>query len=188
MLAMIRTVWRVARAVGLGLVLILAPAGARAAAAEEPASGEESREHHANVLALFLGHTAEEVDGGDTTESGFTFGVEYTRRITPRVSLGGLVERAGGDIRSNLLLAQAYYRIAGGFRVLGGPGVEFRDGESEEHEEAPVRERDTTVFVLRVGALYEFEIGRWVVAPTAAIDFVGRDEALVLGVEVGYAF
>jgi len=188
MLAVIRTVWRVARPAALGLVLILAAAGARGASAEEPANGEESGEHHANVVGLFLGHTAERVDGGDTREDGFTFGVEYTRRITPRVSLGGVVERAGGEIRADLLLVQAYYKFAGRFRLLGGPGVEFRDGESAETEAAPLRERDTTVFVVRIGAVYEFEFGRWIVAPTAAIDFVGRDEALVLGAEIGYAF
>lgn len=204
--------WKTARSIGLGLILasvppaaLAAPAnGSTAGAAQEHAQengetsgAEESHGHHANVLSLFLGHTSERVDGGEHVENGFTFGLEYTRRISPRFSLGGVVERAGGDIRGTLLIAQAFYRIVGELRLVAGPGVEFRDAHSEEPEhhgglaaspESLTRERGTTVFLLRIGAVYEFEIDRWVVAPTVAIDFVGRDEALVLGASLGYVF
>lgn len=204
--------WKTARSIGLGLILASVPPAALAAPADggtagaaqeheqengEASDAEESHEHHANVLSLFLGHTSERVDGSEETEQGFTFGLEYTRRITPRFSLGGVVERAGGDIRGTLLVAQAFYRIVGELRLVAGPGVEFRDAHSEEPEHHdgltadpgfPTREHDTTVFLIRVGAVYEFEFGRWIVAPTVAIDFIGRDEAFVLGATIGYAF
>jgi len=208
--------WKAARSIGLGLILASMPGAALAAPSDgstaeatagtaqehaqehgEASTGEESHGHHANVVSVFLGHTSERVDGGEHLEQGFTFGFEYTRRFTPRFSFGGVVERAGGDIRGTLLIAQAFYRIVGELRLVAGPGVEFRDDHSEEPEhhggllaasEPPTRARDTTVFLVRVGAIYEFEFDRWIVAPTVAIDFVGRDEALVLGVSIGYAF
>jgi len=204
--------WKAARSIGLGLILASMPAAALAAPWDgstakatagtaqehgEASTDEESHKHHANVLSLFLGHTSERVDGSEHLEQGFTFGLEYTRRVTPRFSLGGVVERAGGDIRGTLLIAQAFYRIVGELRLVAGPGVEFRDAHAEEPghhgglaaaSESPTRERDTTVFLVRVGAIYEFEIDRWIVAPTVAIDFVGRDEALVLGASFGYVF
>jgi len=201
--------------VGASLILAFAPAVALAAPADDPAAitaddpaQEQAEEHDAaaeddphahykNGLGLFLGSTNERVDGADITEQGFTYGIEYARRVTPRFSLGGVVERAGGDIRGTLLIALAYYRLVGGLFVLGGPGVEFRDAHSEEpahhgrlaaDSESPTRERDTTVFLMRIGLMYEFEFGRWLLAPNVAIDFVGRDEALVLGASVGYVF
>jgi hypothetical protein len=197
------------------LVLVIAPTEALASAANDPvpeaadgAAQEQAEEHgdaaahethalHRNGLSVFLGNTTERVDGSEHNEQGFTFGVEYFRRITPRFSLGGVLERAGGDIRGTLLIAQAYYKLTGGLFVIGGPGVEFRDAHTEEpvqhgvpavDSENPMRERDTTVFLVRIGALYEFELGQWLLVPTVAIDFIGRDEALVLGASVGYVF
>lgn len=167
--------WKTARSIGLGLILASVPPAALAAPADggtagaaqeheqgngEASDAEESHEHHANVLSLFLGHTSERVDGSEETEQGF-------------------------------------YRIVGELRLVAGPGVEFRDAHSEEPEHHdgltadpgfPTREHDTTVFLIRVGAVYEFEFGRWIVAPTVAIDFIGRDEAFVLGATIGYAF
>jgi len=203
-----------ARPAAAVLVLAFAPTVAAATPADHPvatktddpaqehaeqhdADEADPHAHYKNVLGLFLGNTNERVDGGEVTEQGFTYGIEYARRITPRFSLGGVLERASGEIRGTLLIAQASYRLVGGLFVIGGPGVEFRDAHSEEpahHDglsadsEAPSRERDTTVFLMRIGAMYEFEFGRWLLAPTVAVDFVGRDEALVVGASVGYVF
>jgi len=214
MRAVISAVCRAAHPAAAVLILTFASTVAAATPADDPAATradgpaqehaephganeDNPHEHHKNGLGLFLGNTNERVDGGEVTEQGFTYGIEYTRRITPRFSLGGVLERAGGEIRGTLLIAQAYYRLVGGLFVMGGPGVEFRDAHSEEpaqhgglsaNSENPTPERDTTVFLARVGAMYEFEFGRWLLAPTIAIDFVGRDEALVLGASVSYVF
>jgi len=107
MRAVMRAVLKVARPAGVGLMLALAPAVALANPADDPAatasdgSAQEEAEqhddatvddphaHYKNGLGLFLGSTNERVDGADITEQGFTFGVEYARRVTPRFSLGG---------------------------------------------------------------------------------------------------
>jgi hypothetical protein len=167
----------------------------------EHASAEPGHEGHegVNSLHVFLGETWERVDGADMTEKGFTFGVEYFRQVAPRWAVGAVVERAGGDIRGTLLLAQVEFNLVGGLWLVTGPGVEFRDGheeghgEVEHHGEASVvraahdidqimRERDTTVFVYRIGLGYSFHLSENVLfGPTIDLDFVGRDEALVLG-------
>jgi hypothetical protein len=152
---------------------------------------------HVNAIAVFLGNTAERSDDSDTVHSGFTFGIEYIRRLSPHISLAAVIERAGGDVRGTLALGQIYYRFTGGFALIAGAGAEFRDGHSEEvaphgrmiGAEGPThREGEGTVFLARVGAMYEWEFDRWLFGPMAAIDFVGRDEAFVLGVNFGYAF
>lgn len=208
----------VRRALLAGPILALAAASGSAAAAPhedpDPTAGamtvqEESEQHgdpiaghdvhaeHANLIFGFLGNTSESSDESGATHQGFTFGVEYVRKISSRFSAGAVLERAGGDIGGTLLLAQLYYRAVGGLVFLGGVGAEFRDAHSEEptahgrlaaSTEAGQRPGDETVTVFRLGASYEFELNRWVIAPMVAIDYVGRDNAFVLGGNFGYAF
>ena len=200
-------------AVVLGLALGLVPAGVLVAqetthgdtpaAQEEPsqhgdtASDHEAHEEHVNAIAVFLGNTAERSTDSGNIHHGFTFGVEYIRRLSPHISLTAVLERAGGDVRGTLLLGQVYYRFTGGFALIAGAGVEFRDSHPEEStphgrmagaSEPSRRPGDGTVFLARVGAMYEWEFDRWLLGPMVAIDFVGRDEALVLGLNFGYAF
>jgi hypothetical protein len=164
-------------------------------------SVEPGHEGHegVNSLHLFLGETWERVDGADITEKGFTFGIEYFRQVAPRWAVGAVVERAAGNIRGTLVLAQVEVNLVGGLWLVTGPGVEFRDaheeghGEVERHGEMSVvraahdidqimRERDTTVFVYRIGLGYGFHLSENVLfGPTIDLDFVGRDEALVVG-------
>jgi len=171
---------------------------------EQQAAGEHEGAHSAkNSLHLMVGETWERVDGADITEKGFTFGVEYFRAVAPRWAIGAVFERAGGDIRGTLLLAQVEFNLVGGLWVVTGPGVEFRDAHEEgpEHHGAGgsidrashdvaqlMRERDTTVFVYRIGLGYGFPVGDMVLSPTVDVDFVGRDTALVVGMIVAVHF
>ena len=107
------------QAVLAGAILALAAASGSAAAAPyddpDPTAGartiqEESEQHgdpiaghdveaeHANLIFGFLGNTSESSAESGATHQGFTFGVEYVRRISSRFSAGAVVERAGGDI------------------------------------------------------------------------------------------
>ena len=158
------------------------------------------------MLRLTRSKTWERVDGADITEKGFTFGIEYFRQVAPRWAVGAVVERAAGDIRGTLLLAQVEFNLVGGLWLVTGPGVEFRDshdgghGEPEHHGANSIvraahdidqimRERDTTVFVYRIGLGYGFHLSdRTILSPTIDLDFVGRDEALVLGGILAYHF
>lgn len=176
-----------------------------AAGSVAPPPDHEQHEELTNALLVFLGETWERVDGADLTEKGFTFGLEYSRDVSDRFAVGGVLERAGGEIRGTLLLAQVYFKVAGRLFLVTGPGVEFRDayeghhGEAEQHGaltvvrgahdiEQMLRERDTTVFVYRIGVAYEINMGRWILAPAVDLDFVGRDEALVIGGLFGFEF
>lgn len=165
--------------------------------------------HHqpVNSIHLFLGETWERVEGADLTEKGFTFGIEYFRALSDRWAAGIALERAAGDIRGTLLFALAEFNVVGDLWFVTGPGVEFRDaykegrhGGSERrgqftvdraaHDlETLLRERDRTVFVFRLGVGYAIHVGeRVVLIPTVDLDFVGRDEALVLGGILAYHF
>lgn len=155
--------------------------------------------HYRNVLAVFVGHTREHFESNDTYHGGFTFGLEYCRIVASRWCVGGLVERAGGEIRGTLVLAQVFFNPVGGLLIATGPGVEFVDarGRDSDHghghggpggARADEEVGAHTEFVYRVGLLYEFKLDRFVIAPTIDLDFVGRNEALVLGANFGYEF
>jgi hypothetical protein len=166
--------------------------------------------HHQpkNSIHVFLGETWERVDGTDLTEKGFTFGIEYFRGIADRWAVGVVLERAAGDIRGTLLLAQVEFNIVGDLWAVTGPGVEWRDaydgshhGEPEHHGDASsvvraahdldtiLSERSRTVFVYRIGVGYAIHATEnFVIVPTVDLDFVGRDEALVLGAVLAYHF
>ncbi len=49
-------------------------------------------------------------------------------------------------------------------------------------------EGTSTEFVYRVGLLYEFKLDRFILAPTIDLDFVAREAALVVSVNLGYEF
>lgn len=197
---------------------LLLPAAAAADEGDPPTPGgatghtavlpdHETVHQSRNSIHLFLGETWERVDGADITESGFTFGLEYFRMLSDRWATGLVVERAAGDIRGTLLLAQVEVNLVGGLWLVTGPGVEFRDEYEGHHSEGPenhgelsivraahdidqmMRERDTTVFVYRIGLGYNIHLGEeFVLAPTIDLDFVGRDEALVVGGILAYHF
>lgn len=163
--------------------------------APESVEEVEYEEEYLNSIALFLGATREDEEGVETF---FTFGIEYARRLAPRWSLVGVVERAGGEIGATVLLGQGTYNPIGGLVFTTGPGLEIREGGSEESQDeyengedepAEAESEGTTLnFVWRVGLLYEFRIDRFIVAPTIDVDFVARDAVLVFGANLGYEF
>jgi hypothetical protein len=68
-----------------------------------------------------------------------------------------------------------YFHPYLGFRFILAPGIGRKHGEN--------------LFFFRVGAGYEFEIGRWSVSPEVNVDWADDGEtALVYGFNVGYGF
>lgn len=43
-------------------------------------------------------------------------------------------------------------------------------------------------FLVRVGVMYDFEVGRFTIAPAFNVDFVDDEEILVYGVNIGKGF
>jgi hypothetical protein len=154
------------RWLGLALcgVLTLAAPGASAQGRQEPL-----RRHHVSVL---LGGTSAPSENA----SGFTYGLDYEYRFTERFGLGGVVERAGGAIGATSLIALADLHITPRLVLQAGPGVVFENGER--------------FAVGRVGAYYEFELGRYTLAPALSYDITGRGRPndVVFGVLLGRQF
>ena len=165
-------------AVILFLALLILPLSGWSVAA--PAAGETENEPatevtHENqgshdlefrhVASLFLGFTDEK--GHD---SEFTEGLEYAYRVAPPWSVGVIFEHAGGELRNALLVVPVYWFPHAGWFFLAGPGVEFHNGRDTI---PPGRDDDEEFFIFKIGAGYEFELGRrYILAPTYNLDFV----------------
>ena len=142
----------------------------------------EDGDHHLphNHLALVVGAAFEEQDDGHR-ERGNILGLEYVRQVTEHWGWGASFEmEALGDEhhRLGILVVPVSYFPNERWRLLAGPGVEFRDKGEPEHA------------VLRIGAGYEFELGKhFTLSPEAVIDFVeGGTTVYVLGFSLGYGF
>ena len=135
------------------------------------AEEEKGHEEHfgPHRIELLLGNTH------DDGENGFTIGVGYEYRISPLVGVGGLIESVTGEDREWILLVPVLFHPYKGWRFLLGPG--FEGNRTKDNE-----------FVFRVGAAYEFEIGRWAIAPQFNLDFVDNRKVPVFGVSFVYAF
>jgi len=185
---------RVAFAAGRAVLLALAAAFVaglslpRASLGQEHAEGvrgeHEEHEYHKNAVFLFLGGTTESISDDPTTR--FSLGLEYERRLSRAVgvSAGGEVV-LGGEGREVLAGLLLILHPVGRFALAAGPGMEIG---KEHHGEG---EGDTEVrAALRVGVLYDFEVGRrYAIAPAVYVDFIdGKDPALVWGANLGIGF
>ena len=146
--------------------LLIMTASGECMAEEENASGEEYRPHR---IELFLGNTHDE------GENNFTIGLSYGYRVNRLLGVGASIERVGGEeVRDWIIIIPFYLHPYKGWRFVLAPGIE---GQIEDNE-----------FLFRVGAAYEFEIGRWLIAPEFNLDFVDGREVPVFGFSFGYAF
>ena len=156
-------------------------------AVHESHSEAEHHEHHKNYLFLFLGGTTESIS--DDSETHFSAGLTYERRISQLIGLGIGGELVfGGEGREALAGLLLILHPTGGLGLAVGPGLEFA---KESHGEEGHEEEDTkTHAALRAGVTYEFEVAeQFAVAPAVYVDFVdGKDPVLVWGLEFGLGF
>lgn len=157
------------------------------AGAQEAHAGQHE---HANELALFLGGTTEK------GETHFTIGAEYERRLGERFGLSLVAEHVG-DVDAWVLLAPITLRPwrGSGLKLFAGPGLESKSpAEPEVHgargpQAAPERE---TLFVLRGGVGWAFELRRVVLTPQLELDLVREDgrweDGFVFGIAIGFGF
>lgn len=143
----------------------------------------EEEEHHLphDHLALLVGVAYEE-ESDSHNEDGYVAGLEYIRQFHEHWGLGAAFEfnSFGGDTmkRQAVLVIPVSYFPAERWRLFAAPGIEFRD------------RREPDKAVLRVGAGYEFEIGRHMTfSPEFQIDFVsGGTKVYVFLLTFGYGF
>ena len=138
--------------------------------------------HHLphNHIALIAGGAYEEQADGHR-ERGNVLGVEYVRQVTDHWGWGAALEMEAFGNENNrlgILVVPVSYFPDERWRLLAGPGIEFRERGDREHA------------VFRIGAGYEFEIGKhFTLSPEAIIDFVaGGTTVYVLGFSLGYGF
>jgi hypothetical protein len=161
----------------LGARLLFFPGGIQAsepAAETEDEAGTRERagrhrvEHHNHHIAVFVGTTRAE------GENEPTIGLDYQYRLSSRLSIGGLVDHAGGDLDSNAVAAALFIHPVGGLEIVLGVGY-----ENEDHE------RD---FLVRAGVGYAFHVGKISLTPIFNVDFVDQEEIKVYGVNIGWGF
>lgn len=166
--------------------------GARATAQEHgeehhPQAGaaeHEEHEFHRHHFSVFLGVTDGEIEkeapvegeseGGAVVfedQRAFTLGLDYEYRLNRYWGVGALVDYAGKDYRSWVAGVPLVLHPGGEWKLYAAPGLE--DGEE---------------FLVRAGVMYDFEVGRFSIAPALNVDFVDGEEVLVYGVNIGKGF
>jgi hypothetical protein len=191
---------RVVAAVVFSVLLLNRSTAARAQepsgrpAAPQATEAAEEAEEHANELAVVVAGTWERSED----ETFLTLGVEYGRRLSARVALGGEIESLVNGHRW-IVVTPVVFRPAAAWNVFAGPGFERADKENDEEHgevatmaEAAEPDRETR-FLFRVGTGYAVEFaGRYVMTPSLSFDVVreggGWSQALVFGVSFGVGF
>lgn len=183
-----------------GATLLLGLVGPQVAAQEhgeeqhaEATAGEhEEHEFHRHHLSVFLGATTADVEvhggegeagaeseegetGGETTrETEASIGLDYEYRLNRRWGVGFLFDYVAGDARTSVAGIPVILHPVGGLKLLAAPGLEHHEGENE--------------FLVRLGLMYDFEVGGWTIAPAVNVDFVDSEETYVYGVNIGRGF
>ena len=141
-----------------------------AAESESEMEHDSAAEHDRHKMGLFVGATYADDEYHET------LGIEYTYRLTPSWSLGGVVERAEREKESTLILAFAHWWPYKGWYL--GAGVGRKDpGEAREN-------------TIRTTIGYDFELRNgWVIAPELDLDFIEHNEnEQVFGIGIGKEF
>ena len=140
---------------------------ARGVAAQEEAEPK-------NRIESFLG-AATKFEQSEDTQTNFAMGLAYLRRVSPLFSIGGFVELTSGDVRNAVIMAPVQLHAYRGLFFLAAPGLEMDGGEE-------------TIFIVRLGTGYEFELPMFSLSPEFNMDFTEDEVTLVYGVSMGFPF
>jgi hypothetical protein len=138
------------------------------------ANGIEDHEFHRHHVGVFLGGGSRPQPTGDT-DHGFAGGVDYEYRFSRWVGVGALVEAASGDLRDAVVAGLVFAHPWKGSLFAVGLGAEISSQSTE--------------FVARLGAAYQFPIGeRFTIAPTFSVDLVHAEPTYLYGITLGVGF
>lgn len=151
----------------LVLPAVLCAVGLAGCASLEGEGEFDWREHPHHISVLFSGTFEKD-------ETAASVGLDYEYRVSDFLGLGGVVERAFGQIDATTLLAVADLHLTPQFIIQTGPGVEFKEGEVD--------------VAYRVGVLYEFEGRGYTISPQLHYDWVTGEDSVVAGIAIGYGF
>ena len=128
---------------------------------------EDERGDSRNKLELFVGMTHHR------NETDRSLGFTYEYRATQVLGFGGLIEYTS-DADSWVWAVPLFIHPVERWRFTVAPGLERAGSENE--------------LLFRVGAGYEWELGRWSVAPELNFDFVDGETNEVYGISIGRQF
>lgn len=131
---------------------------------------EESEPVKRHTLAALVRYVSEGRAGG-----GPAVGLEYEYLLREKWGLGAFGEWVAGDIETAVIGVTANYHPIEELAIVFGPGVEL----NEEEE----------LWIGRLGAAYEFEVGKFFIAPAAYVDWIeGGDFAVLAGLNFAIKF
>ena len=141
---------------------------------DDPVEEVKIPHHHVGVFAGAA--TRYQAPEEEEEETGFSAGVEYEYRFHRCYGAGLLFEGVTSDhARDAILVVPFNWHPWEWLKLSAAPGVEFVEHGSQE-------------FVVRLGAAYEFEMGKWNLAPEVSLDFTRESQTVVYGLSFGRRF
>jgi hypothetical protein len=147
-------------------------------------SKEESHFHY-NHFALFAGASSLY----EKNETHFTLGADYIRYFSPECdfAVGIYSEVIFAHHTEWIFGSVIIYAPTKNLRIRSGPGIELI--QEEVHSDCNCNTTKTMVeFLIRIGTLYDFHLGKFSISPSLDIDFLRSTTTLVWGVSFGMGF
>ena len=159
---------------------------------------QSSHSFHTYHLALFGGFTS----NLDAKHTDFSIGADLEYRLSEKFGVGVLVDMVLADHTETIIEVFLAFHPADNIKLFLAPGFAFAKHEvhedehhSEEHfgslnsDEASTTSIETAShFAFRLGASYDFHIGKLSISPTISADFINSTVSLVYGVAIGIGF
>ena len=163
----------------------------------EEQHGQELHHFHNHHLGLFVGATSKFEEGGTY----FSLGLEYEYLLDKehgRWKLGVVGELIFGHKTEYLIAVPVIFQVYDGLFVLAGPGLEWFPSHEEEgdehHDPHAMGNGDgsgggySTHVLLRIGAGYQFHVGKFSISPMVNLDMWRKHHSLVWGIAIGRGF
>ncbi len=159
---------------------------------ENGASGEQVKghsvetHHKLNELAVFAGATAKTEKLGTY----LSLGLDYIRILSSSENwgAGAFAEIIFTKQPEWVFGALVYSRFYDQFLVRTGPGIEIIQHEETDPALNCTHVRSKAEFLYRVGIGYSYHTKKLILTPTADLDLVRSETALVFGLNIGIAF
>ena len=152
-----------------------------------PLTAQDDHHFHHHHLALFVGGTTplDSASGGATS---FTMGADYEYRFTAVVGALVLFDHVPGDHHRDWLFGAMFaVRPIDALRIAAGVGFELVDTDVTSGGTTTTKTK--AYFVTPVRTSYEFHVGKFTIAPTVGVDFIGETKTnIVYGLSLGHGF
>jgi hypothetical protein len=182
----------------LAAALILMGINGYAQSHEAEEHGVEEHAHSYNhLLGLFVGATSKLEEGS----TDFTLGLEYEYVLDKRQmrwAIGLVGEVIFAHKTEYLITIPVIFRAYKGLFFLAGPGLEWFshhvEGGEEHHEALAEGNNESSEggyenhILLRIGAGYHFQVGKFSISPMVNLDMWRQHHSLVWGISIGRGF